>query len=238
MPASMPFANATCVLTGANRGIGLALARALLAQGATVHTGVRRPEAANELRALGEQASGRLTIDALDVRDDASVAHFVDHLPARGAVHLLINNAGVNLDDGHGATDVPGEVMLRSFDCNTVGPLRLTQRLLPRLHQGAHPKVANVSSIMGSIAENGQGGVVAYRASKAALNMVTKCLALADDKTVYLTMHPGWVQTRMGGGQAPVSPDDSAAGLLRQIAAAGPQQSGTFVRFDGKVAPW
>lgn len=231
------FACSTVVLTGANRGIGLALAKALLHQGATVHAGVRQPQQAEALHALAKSSPGTLTVHALDVTDEMSVVAFVDALP-QGEVDLLINNAGVNLDHGTDVTNVPAEVLMKTFDCNTVGPLRLIQRLLPRLHKSTRPKVANISSIMGSIADNGQGGVVAYRASKTALNMVTKCLALADDRTVYLTMHPGWVQTRMGGEQAPVEPDASAKGLLAQIAAAGPRDSGTFVRFDGKAAPW
>lgn len=237
MSNASAFASSTVVLTGANRGIGLALAKALLQRGATVHAGVRQPQQAEALHALAKDSPGTLTVHALDVTDEMSVVAFVDALP-QGEVDLLINNAGVNLDHGTDVTNVPSEVLMKSFDCNTVGPLRLIQRLLPSLHKSARPKVANISSIMGSIADNGQGGVVAYRASKTALNMVTKCLALADERTVYLTMHPGWVQTRMGGERAPVEPDASAEGLLKQIAAAGPRDSGTFLRFDGKVAPW
>jgi NAD(P)-dependent dehydrogenase (short-subunit alcohol dehydrogenase family) len=98
--------------------------------------------------------------------------------------------------------------------------------------------VANISSIMGSIAENGQGGSVAYRSSKTALNMVNKCLALANPRIVFLAMHPGWVHTDMGGASAPVKPEASAAGLLAQIARADATRSGTFVRFDGAQAAW
>lgn len=231
------FTNTTCVVTGANRGIGLALTEALLAVGARVVAGVRQPAEAHELHALGRTQGHTLTVLPLDTRTDASVAAFAQSMP-QGAIDVLINNAGVNLDGRADVNTVTSEVMLNTFNINTVGPLRLTQALLPQLSQSAAPKVANISSVMGSIAENGQGGVAAYRTSKTALNMVTKCLALHNPKVVFLAMHPGWVHTAMGGPQAPVSTADSAQGLLEQIAAAGPKASGRFVRFDGVEAPW
>jgi len=237
MASAASFAHATCVVTGANRGIGLALTEALLQQGATVYAGVRNVQGAEALHRLAKGSDGRLTVLALDVGRDESVQQFAQGLP-QGAVDLLINNAGVNLDSKTTVNDVTGKVMLDTLNINTVGPLRVTQALLPHLQQSRTPKVANISSIMGSIAENGQGGTVAYRASKTALNMVNKCLALANPRIVFLVMHPGWVQTDMGGASAPVQTDQSAAGLLSQIAAADATRSGAFVRFDGAEAAW
>lgn len=237
MASAADFAHSTCIVTGANRGIGLALVEALLGQGARVVAGVRHPKGAQALQALGKRHGHMLTVLPLDTGVDASVQAFAQALPA-GAIDLLINNAGVNLDGQTDVNSVPSQVMLDTFNINTVGPLRLTQALLPRLEASGSPKVANISSAMGSIADNGQGGVVAYRTSKTALNMVTKCLALHNPKVVFLAMHPGWVLTDMGGSQAPVKTADSAAGLLREIKKADRQASGSFVRFDGKQAPW
>lgn len=237
MSSTLSFADQRAIVTGAGRGIGLALTEALLCAGATVTAGVRRPDQAAALHALGDAHPNRLAVLPLDVAQDASVAAFADGA-GQGPLDLLINNAGVNLDGGADVFTVRSKTLLDTFDCNAAGPLRLVQALHARLLQSRRAKVANISSIMGSIGENAQGGVVAYRASKAALNMVTKCLALADDKVIYLAMHPGWVQTEMGGTDAPVAPETSARGLLTQIAAATPAQSGTFVRFDGKSASW
>ena len=231
------FASRTCVVTGANRGIGLALAQALLRQGATVHAGVRRPAEAHALAEAGQSSGGRLHLHALDVSRDDAVHAFAKALP-EGPLHLLINNAGVNLDGRAGVADVTGEVMTNTFNSNTLGPLRLVQALMPRLRATPQARVANISSVMGSLAENSSGGSVAYRTSKTALNMVTQCLALAEKEIIFLTMHPGWVQTEMGGAGAPVTPADSAAGLLAQMAAAKGADSGHFVRFDGKRAAW
>lgn len=237
MDYSTFFAKSTCVVTGANRGIGLALTSALLHQGATVHAGVRRPNAADALQALGETASQKLHIHAVDVSSDSAVQSFVRALPG-GPLHLLINNAGVNLDGGHSPADLPSQVLLDTLNCNTAGPLRMVQALLPKLRATPHARVANISSVMGSLAQNSSGGVLAYRTSKTALNMVTQCLALSEQDVIFLSMHPGWVQTEMGGRGAQVTPEDSAAGLLTQMAKASAKDSGTFVRFDGVRAPW
>ena len=237
MTFTTPFAKATCVVTGANRGIGLALTKALLQRGAKIYAGVRDVAGAEALHHLAKNSDGRLTVMALDISRDDSVQQFAQNLP-RGPLDLLINNAGVNLDKSATVNDVAREVMLDTFNINTVGPLRVTQALLPHLNQSKAPKVANISSIMGSIAENGQGGAVAYRTSKTALNMVNKCLALANPRIVFLAMHPGWVHTDMGGAAAPVQTEQSASGLLSQIAAADATHSGTFVRYDGAKASW
>lgn len=237
MPTTTPFAGQKCIVTGANRGIGLALTQALLHQGAHVFAGVRDVTKAAQLQQLHQASNSRLHILRLDVSDDAQVRQFVNNLPD-GPFDVVINNAGVNLDGASEATNVAGQVMLDTFNINAVGPLRLIQAILPKLLESKSAKVANISSIMGSIAENGQGGVVAYRTSKTALNMITKCLALAEPNVIFLTMHPGWVQTEMGGAHAPVNPRESAFGLLTQIAAARSQDSGSFIRFDGERAPW
>lgn len=230
------FQGKTCVVTGANRGIGLALCRALAVSGASVLAGCRRPQAAQELQALVKESQGRLRIETIDVSDDKSVAHFASHVPER--LDVLFNNAGINLPGDTSPSTTSAAVMLETFNVNTLGPLRVTQSLLGKLH-AASGRVANISSIMGSVTDNGIGGSTAYRVSKAGLNMLNKNFSLHEQGLIFLTMHPGWVKTDMGGKQnAPIEPEQSAAGLMKMVADADLSQSGTFIRFDGKIAPW
>jgi NAD(P)-dependent dehydrogenase (short-subunit alcohol dehydrogenase family) len=228
------FRDKVCVVTGTSRGIGLALTRALVEAGADVFAGCRQPASAKALQDLVPAAGGRLHVLPLDVAKDASVATFAAALPQ--AVDVLFNNAGVNLPNDGAPADLSPATLMETLDVNTVGPLRVTNACLQRLRQAKAPRVANISSVMGSIGENGMGGVTAYRVSKTALNMLTKNFALHEREVTFLAMHPGWVQTDMGGKErAPVPVTDSARGLLQVVAEATTAQSGTFVRFDGKT---
>lgn len=227
----------TVVVTGANRGIGLALVKHLLKQGAVVYAGARHPEQAQDLRALDAEYGDALLVVSLDVQQQDSIAAFAKTLGA-SALDILINNAGVNLDKGRGVKDLPAEVLAQTFDANTLGPYRMVQTCLPALHRAPQPVVANISSVMGSIAENESGGHIAYRVSKTATNMLTKCIALEDDKLIALTLHPGWVKTRMGGDSAQIDVDTAAAGLLDVIIGATPKDSGNYFRYSGERVPW
>lgn len=234
--ASDPFAQKVCVVTGANRGIGLQLVEALLRQQAHVHAGCRTPQKAEALQALQRKYPETLQVQPLDVTSDASVKAFAETLPE--GIDVLINNAGIMVDSTADGSRLDATKLQQSFDTNTSGPLRMVQATLPKLHRRHCAKVANISSIMGSIAENGTGGNIAYRASKTALNMVNKCWALQERNTIFLVLHPGWVKTDMGGVNAQVDSDQSAAGLLQVIAQATLESSGGFFRFDGQRAPW
>lgn len=226
------------VVTGANRGIGLEFARQLLRRGDTVEATARRPDAAAELRALGEEGKGRLRIHPLDVSDDPSVRAFAEALGS-APVDLLINNAGVGAF-GSALEDLDVQEVLRLFNVNAVGALRVTRALLPNLRQGQHKRVANLTSRMGSIADNTSGGSYAYRMSKAALNMATKSMALdlAEEGISVVVLHPGWVQTDMGGGGALISPEESVSGMLRIIDRLGREDSGKFFHSNGQLLPW
>ncbi len=222
----------TWLVTGANRGIGLELARQLTARGAQVIGTAREPEAATELRATGAR------VEVLDVTRPDSV----DALGARlrgEAIDVLVNNAGIG-GLGGGVADLTADHLLRYYAVNAVGPLLVVRALLPALRAGGGKKIAHVTSLMGSIGDNGSGGAYGYRASKAALNMLNKSLALELGREGFtcLVLNPGWVQTDMGGRGAPTPVVESVRGLLAVIDGATPADSGRFFNHDGRALPW
>ena len=233
-PTSENQANTSpCVLvTGANRGIGLELCRQLVAARARVIATVRRPEAAQELATLP------VSIEALDVSDPESVEALAERLD-EVELDVLVNNAGMG-GVGDGIQDLDFENMQEAFAVNSLGPLRVTQALLPHLLRGQRRTVVHISSNMGSLTNNLQGGCYAYRASKTALNMLNRCLALelAGKGFTCTVLHPGWVQTDMGGEGAPVPVVESVRGLLRVIVNLTPEDNGRFLDFEGKELPW
>ena len=223
------------VVTGANRGIGLEFVKQLTARGEQVDATARDPGDASELQAVARPGV-RLRIHRLDVADDASVEAFAAELPG-GPVDVLINNAGVSGVKGGELIDPPD--ILRVLNVNAVGTLRVTRALLPRLREGKGKKIVNLTSKLGSIAE-ASGGRYAYRLSKAALNMATRLLAedLRGEGFRTVALHPGWVQTRMGGSAAPVPPEESIRGMLRIIDGLTAEQSGRTFDFQGRDIPW
>jgi NAD(P)-dependent dehydrogenase (short-subunit alcohol dehydrogenase family) len=226
------------VITGASRGIGLEFVHQLLQRGDTVDAGVRSPEGARRLEPLQREAGNRLRIHALDVESDASIRSFAADVCA-APVDVLINNAGV-FGMWCALTDVDYGDLARTFAVNALGPLRVTTALLPALRRGALRKVAHVSSRMGSVAENVEGGAYAYRMSKAALNMGVRTLAndLRPEGFTTVLLHPGWVQTDMGGPQAPLPAPDSVRGMLRIIDGLAAEHTGRFFDYQGAEVPW
>lgn len=223
---------ATWIITGANRGIGLELCTQLAARGDTVIGTARDPAAASALRALP------VAIEALDLRDDASVRALGRRLEDR-AIDVLVNNAGRG-GGGPGIAELDWDIVGDYFAVNAIGPMRVTQALLPALRRGERRLVAHLSSNLGSIGDNHSGGSYAYRASKAALNMFNRSLAheLAPEGFTCLVLHPGWVQTDMGGPRATTPVADSVAGLLEVMDGAGPEKTGRFISFRGDQLTW
>jgi len=220
------------LITGASRGIGRELATRLQARGERVTATVRRAADGEPLSALG------IDVHLLDVTEQASIDGLVADL-AGAPIDVLINNAGLYGTrpefEGLEIDDVR-----RVFEVNAFGPLRVTQALLPNLRAGGLKKVAHLTSKMGSIADNTSGGSYAYRASKSALNMFAKSFALdfAAEGIASCVLHPGWVQTDMGGPSAPVQVADSAAGLIERIDELNLERSGRFYNFTGEELPW
>ena len=233
-----------CLVTGANRGLGLEFTRQLLARGDRVVATCRHPGKATALNALAGEYPGRLHVLPLDVSDPKSIAGLVRELPLLDAgegegarLELLVNCAGV-LHSGERFGSVAAATLEDSFRTNAMGPLLLTQALAPRLADGA--RVANLSSVLGSIASVARFGTPSYNLSKAAQNMATALLAqaLQPRGIVVLALHPGWARTDMGGDNATVPVPDAVAGLLRVIDRATARDSGSFHDWRGETLPW
>jgi NAD(P)-dependent dehydrogenase (short-subunit alcohol dehydrogenase family) len=226
------------VVTGANRGIGLELARQLLAGGKIVEAACREPHRAVELRALPTRPGAELRIHACDVGSDASVASFATGL-ADGGVDVLINNAGT-LGKMEALEELDLDDVRRTFDVNALGAIRVTRALLPRLRQGRGRKIVHVSTKMASIADNTSGGAFGYRMSKVALNMASRTMALAlrGERIVSVVVNPGWVQTDMGGPGAPTPVAESARGILALIDRLKLDDSGEFWDYRGDKIEW
>jgi len=216
------------VVTGANRGIGLELARQLKARGASVVAVCRK--SSPELDALGVRVES-----ALDVTAPAAWSTLAKRL-ARDDIDLLIQNAGVLLADTLEDADL--DKVRVQLELNAIAPLFLTRALAPRLHQGA--KVALITSRMGSIGDNGSGGYYGYRMSKAALNAAGASLAhdLKPRGIAVVILHPGSVRTEMTHGRGMIEADEAVRGLLQRIDELRLETTGRFLHQNGEVLPW
>jgi len=220
------------LVTGANRGLGLELARQLQQKGYVVIGTARKPEKADELRALGAQ------VEQLDVTDSDSVKALAGRL---GDTHidLLVNNAGIFPHNNSIETfDFDGAE--NAFRVNSLGPMRVTQGLLPQLRRGGGKTIVQVSSLMGSIEANTRGTSYEYRASKTAINSFNKTLSveLGPEGFTCVVVHPGWVRTDMGGPNAHLTPEDSVRGLVGVIGGLSTEDNGRFFNYDGEPIPW
>lgn len=218
----------TVLITGANRGIGLELAR-LYRQRDWQVIGVCRQSSA-DLDAVASQV-----ISGIDVRQPAEVQRMAEALSGQ-TLDLLINNAGLLQDERLGQLDF--ESIQLQMEINAYGPLRVTEALLPFMKDGA--KIACITSRMGSIADNTSGGRYGYRASKAALNAFGKSLAMdLQPRGIAVAMlHPGYVKTRMVNFGGLITPEESAAGLAQRIDELNVSNSGGFWHSNGEVLPW
>ncbi|OWZ17704.1 Short chain dehydrogenase [Phytophthora megakarya] len=231
------MATKTVLITGSNRGIGLAFAQHYVKEGWNVIATARNVEAAEELKSLKPWK-----LLALDTGDEQSILTASKTLEGV-AVDLLINNGGISLGGGLDVTTK--EDMLRQFEVNTVGPFLMTRAFLPNLRLAVAARgqafVAQITSRMGSIADNGSGGSYGYRASKTALNMVTQSLALdlKSESIGCLLLHPGYVNTAIVNFTGIVSAEDSVVGMVRIIERAKVDDKLQMFHFEkGDALPW
>jgi len=229
-----------CLVTGANRGLGLEFVRQLLARGDQVIAACRHPGKAQALNVLAGEHPGRLKVLPLELgepRSHAALAREVALVNDGEPLDLLINNAGV-LRGGERFGAVALADLDASFRTNAAGPFLLTQALAGQLADGA--KVANISSEVGSIGLRQEFRTPSYAMGKAAQNMATSLLsqALAARGITVVALHPGWVRTDMGGPQAALTPQESVAALLALLHKIGLEQSGSFLDWQGDSLPW
>ena len=241
------------MVTGANRGIGMGLTKAFLKRGDIVVATYRDEGRSQELLSLatrmGEEGDERLILVVMELRDTSSidacydvVASSVDHLD------ILVNNAGmgdgnVDMVDWYACNTfghLRAAAVLDMFAVNSVGPILLTQRFYPLMEGAETPKVVHITSIMGSISSRPGPGEYGYCASKTALNNMGHIMAsdLEGLGIVSILLHPGWVRTTLGGPSAPLSVEESVAGLMRVIDSIGPEMNGGFFDYLGREIAW
>ncbi len=224
----------TVLITGAARGLGLDFTRRYAARGWKVLACARNGD---RLKGI----EGDVRHHALEVTDYAAVKALAGRLHDE-AIDILLCNAGVGGQRGSNAQDLgtldPAE-WHRIFEINTLAPLMMAEAFVDHVARSQQRKVVALSSILGSIANNG-GGRYFYRASKTALNMEWSCLAkdVAGKGLICVAMHPGWVQTDMGGPTATLTIDQSVPAMMKTIDALKPSDNGRFLQYDGSELLW
>ncbi|KAJ2952487.1 hypothetical protein O0L34_g6804 [Tuta absoluta] len=240
------------LITGANRGLGLGMVKYLTKQNKVEKIFATCRNSSEELSQLAQE-NKNLQILHLDVTNTAGygeVASAISQQVGNQGLNLLINNAGITTK----FTKLPlvkTEQLIDNLTVNTVAPIILTKTLLPLLKAASdvnneqpmgtqRAAIINISSILGSIEKNDQGGFYPYRCSKAALNAATKSMSidLKKDKILVACLHPGWVKTDMGGKNAPLDVETSISAIFDTINKLGEQDSGKFLQYDGSELPW
>ncbi len=219
------------LITGTSRGIGFALTQKALSEGASVIAVARNPSASEDLVKGKYEYKERLKIIQADLTDPRALASIKSKVESLPHLDVLINNAGVYKED----TSIAD--FQESFLINSTMPFFLTKELSPKLRLAQNPLSLQITSMMGSIQDTG-GGSYSYRASKAALNMLFKNLSVDEKWLTSILVHPGWVQTRMGGENAPLTTTESVAGIWKIIQSANKGMSGKYVDHSGKSLNW
>jgi len=223
----MPIA----VVSGANRGLGLEWTRQLLDKGWKVHAGFRSE--LGELKELEDACHHQL-----DVSSQESISSFVEKIGDR--VDLLINNAGIAHERWQSVSEINFVETMKVIDINSLGPIRMTAALLPKMGGKIMSTVAMITSLMGSVGDCASGKSYAYRASKSALNMFSIAMKneLRSSNISIILLHPGWVKTDMGGPNALITPRESTCEMIKRVEEQTLDMTGRFIQYDGKALPW
>ena len=226
------------LITGSSGGIGSALAEEFARAGWKVFATARNTKQP-ELSELARKWEN-LSILELDVAREATILEAAKRL-ADASLDVLINNAAIFPGEGREAFEtIDPEWFNQAFDTNVVGIARVTKAFLPHLRRSAHARIANISSGAGSISEKEDSDYYPYSVSKAALNMLSRALAaeFRKEAIIVTAISPGWVKTRMGGPDAPLTPRESAQALFKTITGLSMAQSGSFLGRDGEPYAW
>ena len=229
---------ANVAITGAARGIGLELARQYIKNGDRVWAYCRDAAKADQLNALAKASGGLLIVHTMDVSDPKSIVAAARDL-GNEPVDILINNAGILGGKNQGLDDMVFEDWIDAFNVMTIAPFRVVKTFLKNLQKASAPKIMTVTSQLGASTWP-YGGMYAYASAKAAVNKVMQILGLdLKDKNIIVGLvHPGWVKTDMGGPQADMTPEESAAGISKVIAAMTMADTGKFYKWNGEIHPW
>lgn len=229
----------TVLITGANRGLGFEFCKQYAKQGWEVLACCRHPEQAIALNNLvsGNSSVQVFKMDVLDRNGIEALANKLTDL----TIDLLIANAGVYGDgNGHEFGNLDYANWISTLETNVLGVVKVAEAFMPNLKRSQKPRIAALSSQMGSIEENSSGGSILYRSSKAALNAVMKSLSidLQNEDIGVLIFHPGWVKTDMGGPYALIDAETSVVGMIKQINDFKMSKTGQFIKYDGTQLPW
>jgi len=229
----------TVLVTGANRGLGFEFAKQYVAEGWRIFAACRNSANATALRAMAPTAGNVISVVSMDVTDTDSVRGAASALKD-AAIDLLINCAGITGTAGQITGRVDYASWARVLDVNTMGPLRVLEAFTDNIARSERKLVVTITSGMGSLTDNRSGGSIAYRSSKAAVNMVMRSAAidLAPRRITCVLINPGWVKTDMGGPGATLSPQNSVSAMRRLIETLGPDHSGKFYHYDGREYSW
>jgi NAD(P)-dependent dehydrogenase (short-subunit alcohol dehydrogenase family) len=228
------------LITGANRGLGLELARLYSTRDDWVFAGCRSPEQAVALKKLSAQSNGRVNILTMDITVAASLDQCVQQVRREvDALDILINNAAIN-DEGETLRTFDVKNAAAQWMVNAAGQVLVVQKFLDLLQAGRNPKIVNITSEAGSISTMNHFRGYYYFASKAAMNMFSRAMAWDPDTAGIRTiaLHPGWVRTDMGGSNADLSVTESAEGILKVIDNLTLADNGKFYTWDGREYPW
>ncbi|CAH0718745.1 unnamed protein product, partial [Brenthis ino] len=242
----------TALITGANRGLGLGMVKYLTKHNKAENIFATCRRQSEELTQISQEHKNLhiLHLDVTDMKQITDVASQMTKIIGDRGLNLLINNAGVSTKFTKLGL-VKAEQLLENLNVNAIAPIMLTKALLPLLKQASEANcdkpmgsqraaVINMSSILGSIAQNDQGGFYPYRCSKAALNAASKSMSidLKKDQIVVVSMHPGWVKTEMGGKNAPLDVETSVTGIFDTIEKLRQEDTGKFFQYNGSELPW
>ncbi len=227
------------LITGANRGIGLELVRQYAARQWRIFACCRAPESAQELNALAQHSADSISVHRLTVDEHEQIDALARDLDGE-KIDILFNNAGIYgpRPQAFGPIDLSG--WMRAFRVNTVAPYKMALAFVEHVARSDRKIIATMGTLMGSLADNRSGDSYAYRSSKAAAHMVVRSLAadLRPRGIAAVVLHPGWVQTDMGGADAPITPHQSAQGLQKVLDRITLDDSGSFFNYDGRELPW
>ena len=226
------------LITGTNRGIGLEFVKHYLKNNEKIIATCRNKHSAKDLLEL-ENTTNNLSLVELDVSNPNSINNFTSKI-AGLPIDTFISNAGVSGPKNIEFGNFNAKEWLDVFNINTIAPLIITQKILKNLRLGKDKKLVFISSKVGSIEDNTSGGMYIYRTSKTALNQVIKSLSidLKGENFIVVALHPGWVQTDMGGPNALIDTKTSVRGMTEAIDNLTSKNSGKFYNYDGSPIPW
>ncbi len=227
------------LITGTNRGLGLEFTKQYAEAGWRVFACCRNPDTAEKLLELTAKHSSLISLYALDIRDFNQIDKLAESFSQ--PIDILINNAGIYPASPNGKlANSDYDKWLEAFRINSLAPFKMAQAFAGQIEKGQIKKIINLTSKMGSIDDNTSGGSYLYRSSKTALNMIIKSLSfeLASKGISTIVLHPGWVQTDMGGPNGLINAQQSVSGMRKVIDKLTLADSGKFFAYDGKVIPW